>query len=60
MEQMGFSDAELEELLRGPEQVAEGQTDEDAVPETPETAITVPGDVWRLGSHRLLCGDSTQ
>ena len=57
---VGFSDAELEELLRDPEQVTEGQTDEDAVPETPETAVTVPGDVWRLGSHRLLCGDSTQ
>ena len=57
---VGFSDAELEELLRDPEQVTEGQTDEDTVPETPETAVTVPGDAWRLGSHRLLCGDSTQ
>ena len=50
----------MEDLLREPEQLAEGQTDEDAVPETPETAVTVPGDVWLLGAHRLLCGDSTQ
>ena len=46
---VGFSDEELEALLRDPKRVAEGQTDEDAVPETPETAVTVPGDVWLLG-----------
>ena len=57
---VGFTDDELEDLLRDPEEVARGSTDEDAVPETPETAITVPGDVWVLGEHRLLCGDSTQ
>jgi DNA modification methylase len=57
---VGFSDEEIENLLRDPEQVSEGGTDEDAVPETPETAVTVPGDVWVLGTHRLLCGDSTQ
>jgi len=57
---VGFTDEEIEDLLRDPEQVVEGSTDEDAVPETPETAVTVPGDVWVLGEHRLLCGDSTQ
>ena len=57
---VGFSDEELEALLQEPETVAEGQTDEDAVPETPEAAVTVPGDIWLLGAHRLLCGDSTQ
>ncbi len=57
---VGFSDAELEALLQEPEQVTEGHTDEDAVPETPESALSVPGDIWVLGSHRLLCGDSTQ
>jgi len=57
---VGFSDAEIEALLREPEPVAEGQTDEDAVPEMPETAVTVPGDIWLLGPHRILCGDSTQ
>jgi DNA modification methylase len=57
---VGFTDEEIEDLLRDPEQVVEGGTDEDAVPETPETAVTVTGDVWVLGEHRLLCGDSTQ
>ncbi|MGA9625851.1 MAG: site-specific DNA-methyltransferase [Bryobacteraceae bacterium] len=57
---VGFSDEEIEDLLRDPEHVAEGSTDEDAVPEITETAVTVPGDVWVLGTHRLLCGDSTQ
>jgi hypothetical protein len=37
-----------------------GNTDDDAVPETPESAVTVTGDVWILGDHRLLCGDATQ
>ena len=57
---LGFTDDELEALLRDPEQVAAGKTDEDAVPETPEAAVTVPGDIWILGGHRLLCGDATQ
>jgi DNA modification methylase len=38
----------------------DGQTDPDAVPEPPEAATTKPGDLWILGSHRLLCGDSAQ
>ena len=57
---VGFTDDELADLLREPEQVVAGQTDEDSVPETPETAVTVPGDVWILGQHRLLCGDATK
>jgi len=57
---VGFTDEEIEDLLRDPEQTTEGLTDEDAVPETPETAVTVPGDIWLLGEHRLLCGDATQ
>ena len=36
-----------------------GLTDPDAVPEVPKVAITKPGDIWLLGKHRLLCGDST-
>jgi len=36
----------------------EGLTDEDAVPEAPEHPVTVEGDVWLLGRHRLMCGDS--
>jgi DNA modification methylase len=57
---VGFTDAELEVLLDDPEQAADGNTDADAAPEAPETAVTVAGDVWLLGPHRLLCGDSTQ
>jgi DNA modification methylase len=37
----------------------DGLTDEDAVPETPEEPITKLGDIWKLGNHRLMCGDST-
>ena len=36
----------------------EGATDPDEVPEAPETPITQPGDLWVLGRHRLVCGDS--
>ncbi len=57
---VGFSDEELERLLRDPEETRAGLTDEDAVPEQPETAVTQPGDLWILGEHRLLCGDATQ
>jgi DNA modification methylase len=57
---VGFTDAELEVLLDEPVEATEGQTDADAAPEAPETAVTVPGDVWLLGPHRVLCGDSTQ
>lgn len=38
----------------------EGLTDADDVPEVPEEATTKPGDLWILGEHRLLCGDSTK
>jgi len=60
LEMVGFTDDEIADLLREPEDVHAGNTDDDAVPETPEAAITVPGDVWILGEHRLLCGDATQ
>jgi len=57
---LGFADDEIEALLAEPDEPVAGNTDEDAVPETPETAVTVAGDVWLLGEHRLLCGDATQ
>lgn len=41
------------------DEIAEGLTDEDEVPEVPEQPVTVEGDVWLLGNHRLMCGDST-
>jgi ParB-like chromosome segregation protein Spo0J len=56
----GFGVEEMDALLAEPEAEVTGNTDDDAVPETPEAAVTVPGDVWLLGEHRLLCGDATQ
>jgi len=57
---LGFDGGELDALFADPETAASGHTDEDAAPELPESAVTVPGDIWRLGDHRLLCGDSIQ
>jgi DNA modification methylase len=55
----GFTDEEIEELLRDPEATFEGLTDDNAIPEEPEQAVIVLGDVWVMGEHRLLCGDAT-
>jgi len=56
---LGFDPEELDRLLAdlAPEQIL---VDEDEVPITPVQSVSVPGDVWILGKHRLLCGDSTQ
>ena len=53
----GFSLDELEKLT--PQVIAVGLTDDDAVPDAPNEPITKPDDVWLLGNHRLMCGDST-
>tara|TARA_S200002703_G_C3786812_1_gene242644 strand:- start:621 stop:1871 length:1251 start_codon:yes stop_codon:yes gene_type:complete len=53
----GFSEDELEALLA--EGTEDGLTDEDSVLEVGEQSVTVEGDVWVLGRHRLMCGDST-
>jgi DNA modification methylase len=54
---LGFDDEFLDELLV--EDDIDGLTDEDAVPEAPENPVSVLGDIWQLGNHRLMCGDST-
>ncbi len=54
---LGFSDDELEALK--PQEIAPGLTDEDAVPAVQPDPISKPGDVWLLGKHRVMCGDST-
>ncbi len=54
----GFSVDELSDLLG--ESVEGGLTDPDEVPEPPDAATTRPGDLWLLGEHRLLCGDSSK
>ena len=52
----GFGDDELATLLAGK---TEGLTDPNEVPEPPADPISVQGDVWLLGNHRIICGDST-
>lgn len=53
----GFGEDEIAEFLQDDE--TEGLTDEDAVPEVADQVVSVDGDVWLLGDHRLMCGDST-
>jgi site-specific DNA-methyltransferase (adenine-specific) len=55
---LGFSVDELDALLN-PTQLTDGLTDEDAVPEVPIEPKTKLGDIYQLGNHRLMCGDST-
>lgn len=55
---LGFNDDEMAALL-GKIEPTVGLTDEDVVPEAPAVPKTVLGDVWLLGNHRLMCGDST-
>jgi len=53
----GFTAEEIAALM--PVELNPGLTDPDDAPALQETAITVVGDVWIMGKHRLLCGDST-
>jgi DNA modification methylase len=57
-EAAGFDEHEFQELTAKLAQEF-GKTDEDAVPEKAQVAVSVPGDLWTLGTHRVLCGDST-
>jgi len=54
---LGFDADFLKDLMADP--IEEGKTDEDSVPEVVENPVTVEGDIWLLGNHRLMCGDST-
>jgi DNA modification methylase len=53
---LGFNDEQLNNILFEEKQ---GLTDEDEVPEAPEEPISKLGDIWKLGNHRVMCGDST-
>ncbi len=57
LELTGFTLGEIDELM--PDVIPEGLTDEDAVPEVQPDPISKLGDVWLLGKHRVMCGDST-
>jgi site-specific DNA-methyltransferase (adenine-specific) len=57
LELTGFTDEEIAALM--PVEVTNGLTDEDDAPAVQENSVTVPGDVWVMGKHRLMCGDST-
>jgi len=54
----GFEDDEIAEILAIGIVGTAGLTDPDDVPEPPDDAITQLGDIWILGEHRLMCGDS--
>jgi len=55
---LGFNVDELDALLN-PTELTEGLTDEDDVPDVPNEPTTKLGDIYQLGNHRLMCGDST-
>lgn len=56
MSLLGFNEAELAALLA---EKIDGLTDPDDIPEVSENSVSALGDVWLLGKHRLVCGDST-
>ena len=60
IEDLGFDNSELEALLEGDVSVSVGETDPNAAPEVPEVAVSRLGEVYVLGNHRLVCGDSTK
>ncbi|NJM54593.1 MAG: ParB N-terminal domain-containing protein [Verrucomicrobiae bacterium] len=51
---LGFKQGDLNRMLQPAEQV-----EDDVIPEPPKVATTQPGQIWKLGRHRLVCGDST-
>jgi ParB-like chromosome segregation protein Spo0J len=59
MDILAFDEEELGKLMTEAQGVMEGLTDPDSIPEPPDEAITQKGDIWILGNHRLMCGDSS-
>jgi ParB-like chromosome segregation protein Spo0J len=59
LEVLGFEVAELDGIFAEADSTPDGKTDPDEAPEPPADPVTAPGDLWLLGNHRLMCGDST-
>jgi DNA modification methylase len=58
---IGFSEEDIEDLVPGIlGEAGAGLTDPDDVPEPPAEPVSKPGDIWLMGDHRLICGDSTK
>lgn len=58
LDDLGFNDEDLKDILK--QEAVPGLTDEDEVPEVDQNEFGVKrGDIWHLGNHRLMCGDST-
>lgn len=55
---LGFTENELARIING--DLSSGACDPDEIPAPPDEAITQPGDIWILGEHRLMCGDSSK
>jgi DNA modification methylase len=56
----GFDEEEIQGLIALANAVEKGLTDEDACPDAPEEPVSTPGDIWLLGRHRVMCGDTTR
>lgn len=61
LEGIGYSSEEAERIIRGSQlNLFGGEDGDDIIPEPPKVATVKPGELWLLGEHRLLCGDSTE
>ncbi len=58
-EMTGFAIPEIDQLIAGLDAMPEGNTNADEAPEVQQSVVSQTGDVWVLGKHRIMCGDST-